>query len=110
MTNLKLGIPASELCDSCLLGVHNECHQEAGTLVNHPHGEAVVRGHFIRGQADMAMLEKRHQEVVSEMKRRGMNHERPFDYSDLDYSLTGNWFMEKINELAVKGRCGECQA
>lgn len=107
MTNLKLGIPLEKICDQCLLGIHKEIHQEAGTLQNHPHGEAVVRGHFIRGQVDMMKLKPYHEKVVVEMKRRGMNHDSPFDY-ELDSSMTGNWFMEEINFQAVNGRCNDC--
>jgi hypothetical protein len=82
MTNMWLGVDPSELCDQHLLGLHKEIHQEAGTLENHPHGMAIVEGHWRLGQASTDRIQDRHDEVAEEMERRGMNHHFFFDSHD----------------------------
>ncbi len=109
MTNMWIGVPAEKLCDQHLLGLHRELHQEAGTLANHPHGESIVHGHWIRGQVDLTELKRRHEEVVEEMKSRGFNHDSPLDLPDTDKLLPGNPILEKINRAALDVRCDDCQ-
>lgn len=36
------GVDPKQMCSTHLCGEHAEMHQEAGTLLNHPHGVAVV--------------------------------------------------------------------
>lgn len=82
-------------------------HQEAGTLLNHPHGEAIVRGHAKRGQFQLSKAEPRHDELVDEMKSRGMNHDSPFDYDLSDYSDIG-YVDPHANLVDLYNRCDEC--
>lgn len=100
------GIDPGLLCRNHLLGEHSEMHQEAGTIENHPHGEAVVKGHAEKEQVDTSLIKERHDELVDEMERRGMNHDSPLDYRD---SLgLGSIDIEKnLEELA--GRCEDCR-
>lgn len=76
------GVDPEILCREHLLGEHKEMHQEVGTLRKHPHGQAIVEGHAERQQVDTSLLQRRHDDLVSEMNRRGMNHDSPMDYTD----------------------------
>ena len=114
MTNFWIGIDPSELCNQHLQGLHSELHQEAGTVENHPYGEAVVNGHWKLGQVQMDKLEEKHATVVEEMKRRGIQHSSPLPYKD----RTGyrSWilglpesFIQNMNRVSLSVRCGDCQ-
>lgn len=84
-------------------------HQEAGTLLNHPHGEAIVEGHARKGQVDVALLEMRHDQLVDEMEKRGFNHDSPFEYDISEYEDMGDIDVdEKIADL--RERCDDCAA
>lgn len=111
MTNMWLGIPVEHLCDQHLLGLHKELHQEAGTLENHPHGEAIVRGHWVFGQVSTDRVRERHQEVAKEMERRGMNHDSPLDFEDR-YGFH-SWMiglpLEQVQKVKLSNRCGDCK-
>jgi len=100
-------LPTKYLCDSHLLGEHKEMHQEAGTLCNHPHGEAIVDGHARRGQFQLSRCEQRHDELVKEMVCRGMQHDSPFEYDLSEYEDTG-YVDRYYNLVDLYTRCGEC--
>jgi len=111
MTNFWIGIPAEQLCDQHLLGVHNELHQETGTIKKHPYGEAVLTGHWKLGQASTDLINQRHEEVVEEMTERGFNHDSPLDFHDdigLHTSLIGV-DVETMNKVSLSARCDECE-
>jgi len=100
-------VPPEYLCDDHLLGEHKEMHQEGGTLLNHPHGEAVVMGHAKLGQVDTELLERRHEALVMEMERRGMDHSSPWEY-DIDDSL--GFTDPYANFAELYNRCDDCAA
>jgi len=109
MTNMWIGISVQNLCDQHLLGLHKELHQEAGTIENHPYGESILQGHYRLGQVDTTELVSRHDEVVREMKNRGMNHDSPLEYSD-QYGLVVSGFpIEQFNKISLSARCNECE-
>lgn len=100
------GIDPALLCDQHLLGEHAELHQEVGTLRNHPHGEAIVRGHAERGQVETATIQARHDELADELERRGLNHDSPLEYADtLDL---GDLDPER-NRRELAERCADCR-
>jgi hypothetical protein len=111
MTNAFHKVPAKQLCDQHLLSVHKELHQEAGTVENHPYGEAVVRGHWVFGQVSMEKVGVRHQEVVQEMERRGMNHDSPLQYEDTTgfHSWVHGLPMEQVQKALLSLKCGDCE-
>lgn len=100
-------IPTRYLCDEHLLGEHKEMHQEAGTLLNHPHGMAVVHGHAKLGQFQLSMAADRHDELADEMERRGMNHDSPFDYDLSEYEDIG-YVDPHANLVDLYNRCDTC--
>lgn len=109
MTNMFLNIPAEELCDQHLVSVHAEIHQEAGTIDNHPHGEAILDGHYRLGQVDTTELVKRHKEVVAEMERRGMNHDSPLEYRDEHGLIIAGFPIQTYNKITLSNRCDSCE-
>lgn len=110
MSNLWLAVDVENLCTQHLLGLHSECHLEVGTVENHPHGEAIVRGHWVFGQVSMEKVGARHQEVVEEMERRGLNHDSPLEYRDTTgfHSWMHGLPMEQVQKAMLSLRCKEC--
>lgn len=111
MTNFWIGVDVTELCDQHLLGLHKELHQEAGTIENHPYGQAILQGHWKLGQASTDIIEQRHTNVVNEMESRGMNHESPLTHQDstgLHYDLIGLPFKQ-VNRASLFSRCSDCK-
>lgn len=104
MTRMWLLDP-KKMCDDHLVGEHGEMHMIVGTIRNHPHGEAIVRGHARKGQIDTSLIQQRHDELEEEMKRRGMHPDKPLDYED-ELNL-GNIDEEK-NRIDLANRCDNC--
>jgi len=104
-----LGIPIKQLCDQHLLGIHKELHQEAGTIENHPHGKAILEGHYRLAQVDTTELVSRHKQVVEEMERRGMNHGSPLDYKDEHGLIQAGFPIKEYNKITLSHRCNECK-
>lgn len=100
------GLDPALLCDQHLRGEHAEMHQEVGTLRNHPHGEAIVRGHAEKGQVDTSRIQARHDALAEEMTRRGMNHQSPMDYAD-EHDL-GDLDLA-ANRADLAERCADCR-
>lgn len=101
------GLDTALLCDQHLRGEHVELHQAVGTLRNHTHGEAIVRGHAAKGQVDTARIEDRHDALAEEMERRGMAHRSPMDYSD-EHDL--GELDAAANRADLAERCPDCRA
>lgn len=95
-----------KLCQQHLLGEHAELHQEVGTLLNHPHGEAIVRGHAEKGQVDTSLIQERHDELAVELQRRGLNHESPLDFND---TLGIGYVDVEANKIDLAERCEDCK-
>lgn len=110
MTRMWIGVEPEEMCDQHLLGEHKELHQETGTLLNHPHGQAIVEGHVEKGQVVLSQISKRHTKLVSEMERRNMNHDSPIDVEKLHenelYGINNN--DKEYNRQDLNERCEDC--
>lgn len=100
------GIDPQLLCDQHLLGEHTELHQAVGTLRNHPHGEAIVRGHAERQQLDTSKLQARHDDLADELERRGMTHDSPMNYEDTHELGSIN---PERNRANLQNRCEDCR-
>ena len=100
------GVDPELLCDQHLLGEHVEMHQEVGTLLNHPHGEAIVRGHAAKDQIDTSLIRSRHDALAAELEHRGMNHDSPLEYED-DLDLGSIDVAANREDLA--SRCPDCR-
>lgn len=98
------GVDPELLCDQHLLGEHREMHQEVGQI--RAGNLASVTGHAREEQVDTSKLQERHDELVDEMERRGMNHDSPMDYEDeLDLgSIDVDANLDDLRE-----RCDDCR-
>jgi len=101
-------VDPSVMCKQHLVGEHSEMHQAAGTLLNHPHGEAVLEGQAKEGYVDVSLLEVRHDALAEEMESRGYDHDSPFDYDLSEWEDMGHVNPHKnVEELANK--CDDCK-
>jgi hypothetical protein len=103
-------VPAGWLCREHLLGEHSEMHQAAGTLANHEHGEAVVRGLAEESPLDTGLIRQRHAELAVELERRGHDHDSPLQgFEDPGVGSFGAADVRaNADELAL--RCAGCRA
>jgi len=113
MTRLWIGVDPSDLCDTHLLGEHSEMHQEVGTWLRHPHGEAVVQGHVDKAQVIPSQIRERHDALADEMARRGMDHDSPLEDFDADAmpqptpeDMNG---INEANRMRLRRRCDDCR-
>lgn len=101
-------LPTAILCDDHLRGEHAEHHQLVGTILNHPHGEAIATGHAEKGNIDTSRVEKRHDELVEEMEERGFNHQSPLEYEGPDFGIGAIDVDYNLSDLL--DRCEECKS
>jgi hypothetical protein len=92
------------MCNQHLLGEHVELHMLVGNIKR---GRSIEG--FLSGLVDPSLVVQRHEEVVNEMVRRGMNHKSPLDCSGESTSsravppISG---IANLKELAR--RCNQC--
>lgn len=96
------------LCNNHLLGEHNELHK---------HRHLFIKQHSIKGritplvQIEPANMGYRHDALVREMERRGMNHQSPYTQPDISYLPL--WQQEAqvsqvISMAHLIQRCPDC--
>lgn len=92
------------MCDNHLLGEHNEIHKAVGSIES---GRS-IQGHIDKGQLNPRDFKRRHDVVVSEMKKRDMNHNSPLessaDLSEFDWVN----ISKGVNIMDLWMRCDEC--
>lgn len=107
-----VGIDPSDLCREHLLGEHKEMHQEVGTYLRHPHGEAVVQGHVDKAQVVPSRIRERHDALAAEMERRGYDHDSPLeDFAVECMPKPSHDAMNGIHEAnrdRLARRCDDC--
>lgn len=95
------------LCRKHLLGEHNEIHKHRHIFIK----KHSIDGRIANCQIEPKSMELRHNELVEEMKRRGYNHNSPYEQPDITY-LTLNQQLFEVNKIkALKDlldRCPEC--
>lgn len=112
MTRMWLGVDPADLCDQHLLGEHSEIHQEVGTWLRHPHGEAVVAGHVEKAQVVPRRIRERHADLVAEMDRRDMNHDSPledFNAGEMPPIAHDLSLITSTNRADLAERCKDCR-
>jgi len=90
------------LCDKHLLGNHVELHMAVGCLKK----GISLNGYIETGLLEIHNFEKRHAEIVLEMKKRGFNHKSALPY--YKKTICGKIDAKK-NILELKKRCKECR-
>ena len=95
-------VTPTKMCDRHLLGEHAEMHMFIGTI---------NRGKSIKGFLEKKLVEvhhirERHDRLVREMEKRGMNHKSLLpQYKEVNL---GRVDIRK-NEKELKKRCRECR-
>lgn len=91
------------MCNQHLLGEHNEIHK---------HRHIFMRGYCLagrRGQIEPKSMKIRHDELVSEMLIRGMNHKSPYEMPDLTEEAK-DMVVDRVLSLALlRNRCEKCR-
>lgn len=112
-------VPPECLCDHTddrtdnnhLLGEHAEMHQEVGTFLRHPHGEAVVRGHAADAQVQLSRIEYRHDILAREMASRGFEHDSPLSFDLHEHRVADLGYVDPhANLVDLYNRCDDCAA
>lgn len=96
-------VDVTKMCNKHLLGEHVEMHMFVGTIKK----GISIKGYIDKGLVEVNNISKRHNELVKEMKKRGMSHKT-------EIVDTEDWLPEgKVNSVAneweLKNRCKECK-
>ncbi len=93
------------MCREHLLGEHRELHMLAGTIRK----KKQLLGYLKRNILEPSGIERRHSELIEEMKRRGYKHKTPISVGDITYlnkGMTKVIIDESYRELYK--RCKRC--
>jgi len=90
------------LCRKHLLGEHVEMHMFVGSIRKNQS----VTGFIAGGLVNTSLIQTRHEELATEMLRRGYNHKSPLEYDD--HLNAGQVSIEK-NLVELARRCIECR-
>ena len=97
-------VKPEHMCKNHLLGEHVEIHMLVGCLEKGKN----IKGYLKKGLVDPSLIEKRHDELVSEMKRRGYRHLSPLDGMPRNLPVGNVNQVKNASELA--SRCTKCRA
>ncbi len=89
------------MCTKHLLGEHVEMHMFVGHIKA---GKALGR-YASEGLVDSSLIQARHDELMVEMKRRGMNHKSPMRYRD---QLSEGEVSVDASLAELRRRCNRC--
>lgn len=108
MTRMWMGDP-SEMCGNHLLGEHKEIHQLVGSLKR----GLGVKGYIRNNCIEIGSIQKRHDELVTEMLKRGWKHESPIPYQEEIIQYTKHLTPEEVKyivdvEASDRDRFGRC--
>ena len=97
-------LPTEYICDQHLLGEHVEHHMFVGCLEKGKN----IQGYLDGGLFNPAKIVKRHNDLVIEMVKRGMNHKSDINipYSAILPSVPLDL---KRNMEDLKNRCAKCR-
>ena len=90
------------LCTKHLLGEHVEHHMFIGCMKK----GTSLKGYIEKGLVEVQNIKKRHDELVTEMIKRGMNHNTPLE-QNICYDAGYVNSEQNINEL--RNRCEKCK-
>ena len=102
------GIDPKFLCQKHLIGEHGEIHKNRHIFVKK---YKITKRITPIVQIEPENMQKRHDELVLEMLKRGYNHNSPYEQPNLSY-LNNNERYAQINiNISIKdliNRCPEC--
>jgi len=91
------------LCKKHLLGEHVECHMFAGTIKK----GISIDGYLLNKLVDIGTIKIRHDILVEEMKKRGMNHKSELTKFNEGKEMKTVDSKENLKELCK--RCKDCK-
>lgn len=104
--NMWMGVPASQLCNRHLYGVHGELHKFLHNWRKRHKCDKRIELH----QMEPMSYKARHDECAQEMLNRKGNHQSPLEQPDFSY--LPQWQQEFVCDGRQKGvliaRCPEC--
>ncbi|MEX0920589.1 MAG: pyrimidine dimer DNA glycosylase/endonuclease V [Candidatus Pacearchaeota archaeon] len=95
-------LPPEILCNQHLLGEHKELHQAVGSMNK---GKS-LKGHIEMGQIEIHNIKKRHDELVTEMIKRGFVHMSPLPKFK---SFNAGYIDKDFNKRDLISRCNQCK-
>jgi len=95
-------VDPSKMCRKHLLGEHVECHMFVGCI----NKGVSLNGYINKGLVNTGLIKNRHNELVKEMKKRGMNHKSQLP--SFNIPILG-YVDVKGNEKELAKRCCECK-
>ena len=98
-------VPAKVMCRNHLLGEHRELHTFVGTLKK----RVSVTGYLQEGLLDPSKLLSRHEELVTEMTRRGWGHYSLLEVPSYSYVTETPCIDVERNLRELASRCKECR-
>jgi len=96
------GISPSLLCRKHLLGSHVELHMLVGCI----NKNKSLKGYISQGLIEIHSIEKSHEEIAEEMKKRNYNHNSPLP-NFIPY-ISGKINIDKSMK-DLYSRCEECR-
>jgi hypothetical protein len=93
----------SILCNQHLLGEHVELHMLIGSISK---GRS-INGFLINGLVDPSRIKFRHEELATEMLKRGMNHKSPLELVP-NYHYISNPININASLKELEHRCPNC--
>lgn len=98
-------VDPSKMCDQHLLGEHLECHMFVGSI----NKGTSIQGFIDNGLLDLGTLRQRHDILVAEMLRRGMNHSSPLKPFEIPVHAATNMVSSEANVAELIKRCPKCR-
>ena len=107
--NMWMGLPASQLCNKHLIGVHGELHK----FLHNWEKQRSMDGYIENNCIEPSSYKQRHDEVANEMLKRGMNYKSPLSQPDFSYLPVWqqNFKVDKEkNKQTLLERCEKCKS
>jgi hypothetical protein len=92
-----------KMCNQHILGEHVEMHMFAGTIKK----GISISGYINKGLVETGYIKQRHDILVREMARRGINHSSDID--DNNYNEEVGTVNKAENEIILSNRCPDCK-
>ncbi len=96
------GLDPKKMCKNHLLGEHVEMHMFVGAL----NKNKSLQGYIEKGLVEIHNIDKRHEELVEEMNRRGINHNSPLPQY---YKIEKGHLNKEYNLSDLTRRCAACR-
>ena len=93
------------MCNQHLLGEHVEMHAFIGTIKK----GISIKGYITKGLVEPEKIQERHDELVLEMKSRGMKHNSPMFTNITFWNGDKGYVNIQVNLTELSNRCEKCR-